>query len=168
MVDLDVATRNLKNATLTIGDNGSNTLVVPIEEGNLSWTESDGAAVVMNRGVISHRAVTSEVPLTWGFTAKYVAIKGRTTSGADPTVYEAMHGTGNASDWVSTEDCGAYAFDMLWTLASPCLASASDEQEVVTFPSCHTGQYQVDEGEEFNTIAFSGDALATKPTSVRS
>lgn len=170
MVDLDLATRNLRNSTLTLsdGDTPANTLVVPIEEGNLNWTETDAAVIVMNRGVISHRAVSSDVPLTWSFTAKYVALKGRGATGADPTVYDAMHGTGNASSWVSTEDCGAYAFDMIWTLTSPCLASASDEDEVVTFPSCHTNTYNPQEQDEYNIIAFAGDCLATKPTVVRS
>ena len=168
MVDLDVRTINLKNATLTVKDNAAAaSLLIPIDEGDLNWVETDNAAVVMNRGVISHRAVTNEVPVTISFTLKYVAIKGRTTTGADPTVYEALHGTGNASAWVSTEDCGAYAVDLHWIIATPCLASASDEGETVVFASFHATSYDINEGEEYNTIRISGDALVTKPTSTR-
>lgn len=169
MVDRDVATRNLRNGQITIQDNGgSNSLVVPIEEGNLSWTETRAAAVVHNRGVISHRASTTEEPITLSFTIKYVAIEGRTTSAADPTVHDALTKTGNASAWVSVEDCGPYAVDLVFDVTSPCLASASDEDEQITFPGFHADSFQFDEGDEYNTLAISGTALATAPTVTRS
>ncbi len=169
MVDRDVATRNLRNGSITLKDRTGTPLelLVPIEEGDMSWTETDATTVVKNRGVISHRAVVSEVPVELSFTIKYVAIKGRSETGADPTVYEVLHGTGNAAAWVSVEDCGAYAVDLHFAITSPCLASASDEDELLVFSGFHAETYNPVEGEEYNTIAISGDALLTKPVATR-
>lgn len=173
MAALEDITRNLRDATLTIQDGAASpqTLVVPIEEGDLNITERPPEAMtVLNRGALSHFAKGPDNPVNVSFTAKYVALAGHTDSTQNPTVYEAIKGTGKASGWTSTESCGPNTVNLIWTLTTPCSAAVggvTDESETVTISDFHADEFDINEGEEFNTIRVSGKALVTAPTAAR-
>ena len=169
MVALAVVTRNVQNATWSIQDGNSNSVTNPIDDGDLSWTERPRAAVpIYNRGTFSHFGKGIDNPMEVSFTAKFVSYAGTSASVATPTIVEALKGTGNASAWVSTTNCGVYTVDLVYTITSPCISSAGDEDETITLADFHANEINFQEGEEFSTLSISGICGATAPTAVRS
>jgi len=162
-----MAVRNLKNGSLKIKDGGTNELTIPIEEGNVSFTVRDEASVVTNRGTLASFGTPLEEPMEVSFGIKFEEWQGKSLTGADPSPVDALKKWGNASAWESTTTCGPYTVDLEFTIEEPC-TSATDQQEVLTFPDFHADELAFEEGEEFNLITVRGRCLAVKPTSVRS
>lgn len=161
-----MAIRNLKNGSLKIKDGGSLELVVPIEEGNVSFTVRDEAAVVTNRGTLASFSTPMEEPMEVSFGIKFEEWQGKGLTGADPSPVDALKQWGNASAWVSTTSCGPYTVDLEFTIAEPC-DSAADQNETLTFADFHADEISFEEGEEYNLITVRGRCLVVKPTSVR-
>ena len=166
-------TRNLTHATLTIRDGAGSphTLVVPIEEGDLQWTQNPNPSVmVMNRGNMSHRTQQPQVPVRGRFTIKFVEYRGKSLSGASPSPLDAMLKQNNASSWTSTETCGPYCFDLIWDLVNPCAGAspAVDQAEQLVFADCCLLPHTIREAVDYDRIEVEFEAKITQPTSTRS
>ena len=162
-----MAVRNLKNGVLKIKDGGSNSLTIPVEEGNVSFTVRDEAGVVTNRGSLSGFTTPLEEPLEISFGIKFEEWQGKAASGAAPSPVDALKQWGNASTWASTTSCGPFTVDLEFTISKPCTA-AGEEDEVLTFADFHADEVGFEEGEEYNLITVRGKCLIVKPTSARS
>lgn len=163
-----MAIRNLKNGSLKIKGGGSGeSLTIPIEEGNVSFTVRDEAGVVTNRGTLAGFSTPLEEPMEVSFGIKFEEWQGKSASGANPSPVDALKKWGNAAAWTSTTSCGPFTVDLEFTISKPCSAG-SEEDEVLTFPDFHADELTFEEGEEYNMISVRGRCLAVKPTSVRS
>lgn len=166
-------TRNLTHATVTISDGTGTpkTLLIPIAEGDLQWTQNPSPSVlVMNRGLMSHRTAQPQVPVRGRMTLKYTEYKGKSFSGANPSPLDAMLKQGNASSWVSTMLCGPYCFDMTVALANPCSGAGTgvDQAESLLFADCCLLPQTIREAPDYDRIEVEFEALITQPTSTRS
>ena len=164
--------RNLVNGSLKLIDGTTptpNELTIPIEEGNLSWTEDDTAPVIKNRGKLAGFAdpIENAVELTW--TMIFEEYTGKTTSGAAVSPVDFLKKKGAAAAFTGTRTCGPYTIDAEFTVAKPSNCDDPLEQkEVLTFADFHTNTIAFEEGEEMDTIVITGTALITTPAAVRS
>lgn len=164
--------RNLTHGQITIVDGTSptpNTLIVPIEEGNLRFSVRRPVKVIMNRGRVDSFAEGNEEPMTVSFTAKFEEWTGRTLTAyaAVPSVPDALRQRGNASAWVSSLLCGPYCTDLRFDLDNPCPTAGVDQTERLTFPDFHADETNFEEGDDSDMIPVSGVCLALEPTAVR-
>lgn len=162
--------RNMTNGSLKIKDGTTPTpleITIPVMEGDFSWTETDEARTVMNRGTLHSFANPLEEPMTVSFTVKFCEYRGNTNTNV-PSPVDALKQRGEAAAWVSTTGCGPYTTDLEFTITkpSPC-TDANEQSEVLDFPQFHADTITFEEGEDFNTITVEGKCLATKPTSTR-
>lgn len=159
--------RNLTHAALTIKDGGANELTIPIEEGNIQFTERREAIVVLNRGVIASMAEGMEEAMTVSFSIKFEEWTGGTTSsGVDPSPVDALKKRGNASGWTSSLLCGPYCVDLEFAITAP--SGCGEQDETLTFSDFHADEIQFQEGEEYDIINVTGKCLALTPVAARS
>lgn len=165
-------TRNLAHAVVTISDGTGTpkTLVIPIDEGDLQWTQNPNPSImVMNRATMSHRTVQPQVPVRGRMTIKFTEYKGKSFSGAAPSPLDAMLKQGNASSWVSTELCGPYCFDLTVDISNPCSGAGTgvDQAEKLVFADCCLLPQTIREAVDYNRIEVEFEAKITQPTSTR-
>ncbi len=180
-------TRNLRHGHLKLIDGQSgtgsaaNTLVVPIDEGNLSFDEATPGVVVKNRGALDHWSKGEEQPVTVSFTIKFDAYKSKTTQAIVPDSGDAGSGPDGGPvvgftvrDFLEngggllTSTNGRndnFTVSLEFTIDNPM--SSGDENEVLTFTQFKCENLKFSEGAEFDTVAVSGRGLLTSPTSVR-
>lgn len=154
--------RNLRDGSLTINDGGSLSVTVPCDVGDLRWTETQNVQVQMCRGNIDHARPGDEEPVQLSATFKWQQLVAYTDDSSDgPTVYEIVNNEGNA--FTSTDD-GIYATEWVFTVSDP---STANNDETITFAKVVKQTLECSEGEEFNSIAFNGISLETRPTIAR-
>ncbi|RTL31272.1 MAG: hypothetical protein EKK55_01090 [Rhodocyclaceae bacterium] len=166
-------TRNKQHGTITISDGTGTpkTLQIPISPGDLQFSASPNPGqVVMNRDVLSHFTIAPQTPVTGRLSIKFTEWKGKGLSGANPSVYDAMTKTGNASSWVSTSTCGPYTTDMTFAIANPCSGAGTgiDQAESLLFSDVLWGPFNFAEASDTDTIEIPFTALVTAPSSTRS
>lgn len=163
-------TRNLTHGQITIkGGASGQSLVVPIDEGNLRFTVRRTAKVIMNRGVVDSFAEGNEEPMSVSFNFKFEEWRGRTLTAfaTVPSVPDALRKKGNASSWTSTTQCGPYCVDLWFDLSNPCAASGVDQTERLVFPDFHCDEAGFEEGDDADRVSVSGMCIALEPTSTR-
>lgn len=157
---------DLKNATFKIKDGSStpNEITVTIGEGNLTWSEKKNIQYTLDRGVLDEVKEGDQVPVDVSFSFTWEYIKGA-SSGATPTVEDALKNTGAAADWTSSDAdaCRPYAVDLEITYA-PTPASCGD-METITLSDF---RYEsLDHDLRAGTVSCSGKCNITAPTVVR-
>lgn len=165
-------TRNKQHGTVTLKDGTGTpkTLLIPIAPGDLQWSANPNPGqVVMNRDQLSHFTVAPQTPMTGSLTIKFTEWKGKSLSGANPSVYDAMTKTGNASTWVSTSECGPFTTDMVYAISNPCSGAGTgiDQAEDLTFLDCLWGPFNFSEGSDTDTIQIPFTAMIQTPSSAR-
>lgn len=169
----DKTTRNKQHGTITISDGSGSpkTLLIPISPGDLQFSaDPNPGQIVMNRDVLSHWTIAPQTPVTGRLSIKFTEWKGKSFSGANPSVYDAMTKTGNASSWVSTSTCGPYTTDMTFAIANPCSGAGTgiDQAESLLFSDVRWGPFNFAEASDTDTIEIPFTALVTAPSSTRS
>ena len=162
--------RNLTHGQLTIkGGTSGQSLVVPIEEGNLRFSVRRPVKVIMNRGVIDSFAEGNEEPMSVSFNFKFEEWRGRTLTAyaTIPSVPDALRQKGNASAWTSSLECGPYCVDLQFDLDNPCTANGIDQTERLVFPDFHADEVSFEEADDADRVSVSGMCLALEPTSTR-
>jgi hypothetical protein len=175
-------TRNLRHGSLQLRDGqaAANTLSVPIEEGDLSFTESKPGVVVKHRGGLDHWSKGEEIEVPLSFTIKFVEYISKTSpasaivaagAGGEVTsisVREFLTGRGVGGALLTTKSGrnDVFTIDAWFTIANPALSG--DQAEVLKFLNFNCESVEFSEGAEYNTIRVSGRALITAPTGVRS
>ncbi len=182
-------TRNLRHGHLRLEDgalaggiaDANNSLVIPIDEGNLNFSEDTPGVVVKNRGALDHWSKGEEMPVTLSFTIKFDAYGSKTTQAVavdtgDPgslpdggavTDFSVRDFLENGGSLLTSSNGRSDNFlcSLIFTVDDPM--SANDENEELTFTQFKCESLKFAEGAEFNTIAVSGRALLTHPGSER-
>lgn len=118
-----------------IGTNTSrNVLEMTIGEGNVSFTEAYNMEYRLDRGNLNTVRKGDEIPLEVSFEFEWDYFNGSSTTGAAPTVREALYNIGNAATWDSTDpdQCAPYAVDIeIYNLPTP---SGCGDSEYIVFP----------------------------------
>lgn len=153
--------RNLRDGVVKIADaggtGGGNSITVDLEDGGLSWTERHPVNIHRDRGVLDHARLANDEPVEIQLTMKFQSFSTHATT----TPYDAVTGTGGAAAWVSDEPSSdVYAVIIEIVVDDP--AGGSDE--TITFARVCVEEIQFAEGDEFDTLSFSGRAVITAPT----
>ncbi len=157
-------TKNLRDGIITIKDGAGspNTLEIILDTGDLNFTVAQEHIVVLDRGKLDHMRPGDEVAVAFTFSAKFVEWSGRTGSAGDVSVKDALKKEGNAAGWESTTDCDVYSVDLEFKIQNPC---PGNESETLVFADAVCDNVVFAEGDEFNTLSFTGKALITSPAS---
>jgi len=152
---------DLKDAVITIKDGGSQTAIVKVGEGTVSYTERQVVEYTLDKGSLDEVRLGDESPLevTMGFTWQYIQ---NFSTGAAPTIEETIKGTGQASAWVSTDadTCRPYAVDIEIDLNPTCSAS----HQTITLPDFRWEQ--MDHDVRAGTVQLTGKCNVLVPTVV--
>ena len=162
------AVRNYRNGTITIEDGAARTLVIPVDVGELSFTEKEEAAVVDSRGTPNQftRGKSESIPVSFKAHFTEYFSKDRTGIGADDiSIRDFLKGDYNSSSSVS--NCGPYTVKLIFAIASPCKTGVGDKDETITFGTFHADSFDFSEGEEMNELSVAGKNLQPVPTFVR-
>ncbi len=169
-------TRNLTHGSISLqdGQTNKNTMAVALDSGDLSFTRSKQHVTVLNRGVLDHQSRGQETPVQLSFSLPFDAYSSKTTqavvaagAGGAVTGYTVkdflINGGGLLTSGNGRND--VFSTDALFTIANP--AASGDENEILQFTDLVIDDVAFSEGEEFNTVTFTGTALLVEPTSVR-
>jgi hypothetical protein len=166
-------TRNLANGSLKLKD-GAGTpkvLVVPIDEGNVTFDETIIAHVVLNRDVLDHQTDGEEMETPVSFTMKFAEFLSQAgsalgTGAPASTCSPADFIDGTFAGLTSTSGrTDVYTSTLEFTIANP--ATTGDQNEVLTFTKFHVDRLRFKEGAQYNTLIVEGRALITAPSSAR-
>lgn len=156
--------RNLRDGLLTIVDGTTptpNSLVIPLQNGDLNFTEMNNMVTIKNRGVLDHRRPGDEEEMAVSFSIKFVqwAYATGTSTGVSPI--DALRKRNGASAWASTGPaCGPYCVDLKFSINNPCV---SGDKEHLTFPDFVVTDIKFGEGAEADTVTITGRSFATTP-----
>lgn len=163
--------KNFRDDILHISDDsgtgGGNTITLVLEEGDLTYTESNEFSQILDRGVLSHVRAGNEVPVTFSFSVQFVGFQDDASSGAI-SAYEALTLTGGASGWTSSaQDADGSAYDgvnavVLDFVINDGTASPS-AQDTLTFDPTFIESIEFSEGDP-SMLSVSGFAFVTAPT----
>lgn len=153
-------TRNLRDGVLTVKAPGSGKTTawhtVALDEGDLSWTETQNVIEVSDRGVLSHIRKGDEAPMEVNFTLKYQSLEATTGT----TCYEALKGVDGASNWKSTRDEDVYCVSLQFEV----LDTSDSTEETIMFTDFFWTSIEFGEGDEYNTLSVTGRTYQTAPT----
>jgi hypothetical protein len=136
---------------------------VKLGDGNLTWTVNKEYEYLLDRGNLDTVREGDQQPLDVTLDSVYEQITTGTAETISP--YDAMNGTGGASEWVSasTDLCEPYAVDLEVVHAQPC---GTAEDETTDLPDFRYDTLEVD--IDAATISFTGRCNAIAPTITRS
>jgi len=155
--------RNFRDGVLKIQDGTAGTpneITVLYADGNLKWDITRNVQQIMDRGSLSELKKGQDAPVTGSFAKKYDQVIARDTD-ANPSVYEAITGSGAASHWVSTSNyCGVYTCRLIFEIYDEC----KGETETITFEKCHFNKVGFEEAEEANKQNYEFMDWETEPS----
>ncbi|OAI53929.1 hypothetical protein AYO47_03850 [Planctomyces sp. SCGC AG-212-M04] len=155
--------RNLRDGSLSIKDNATHTCTVVCDEGDLNWREQQEVKVQKCRGALTSARTGDAIPLELNCTFKWANLIQHTLLSSDPIVpYELINNVG--SEYTSW-DTGYFCLKWEFSVASP--DGVSTKGEKITFSKVWKTSLDCREGDEANTVAFSGMSLAALPTIAR-
>lgn len=158
-------TRNLRDGELVLKDGTGTpkTLTVLLDEGDLSWTETLDTKEISDRGALDHTRPGNEVSCQMDFSTKWTQlIQKSVSSSLDYVVYEFIDNIGGGL--ASTSGTGQqFTLKYEFTVDDP----AGVRGELITFAKVYKDTLTLGEGDEYNTIRFSGRDFETKPTITR-
>lgn len=157
-------TKNLRDGQLVINDGTGTplTLTLALDEGDLSFTINQNTIQVRDRGVLSHTRPGDQATVDMSFSAKWVELLGATlTVPTEDTLYEMVN---NVDDtYTSTSGAGEqYTLEYVFTITDPAGGATTDQQ--ITFAKCYKTSFVCAEGDEYNTMSYTGVDFETQPT----
>lgn len=161
---------DIKRSTLTIKDGTlptPNEIAIKVGEGNLTYTENRTIEYILDRGLIDEVREGDQVPLDVSFEFNWEYVTGSPSSGALPTIEDALKRTGNAGDWTSSDadTCAPYAVDIEILYEPFCGQSAGIENERITISDFRWES--LDHDLRAATISVTGRANVRTATAVR-
>lgn len=160
---------DLKNVTLTIKDDGAESIEVKFDSGNFTFSDQIAHEYDLDRGNLDTVSLGDETPVDISFTGRFDYFEG---DGSDVTLRDALRKAGAASAWVSTaagisgQECTPYAVDLELVNTPTCSTGITNPIETMTFAQFRADNiaFDVDAG----TVAVTGKCNITAPSSVRS
>lgn len=162
--------RNLRDGELLIRDGTTPTpksLIVLLDEGDLSWTERLRTIEIKDRGSIAqgHLRKGDDESVSLSFTARWTQLLSQSIEPTDPLALYEFLTFQPAANITSTSPAGQQqTLELVFTIHDP----AGGSSEVVTFLNVYRETLTLSEGAEANTIAFAGRAFQTAPQITRS
>lgn len=171
-----VNTRNLRHGSLSMQDGqaNANTMTIPIDEGNLTFTEAREGVVVKQRGELDHWSKGEAMPVQVSFGIKFDAYTSLSTqaivaadAGGAVTGFSVRDFLKNGGGLLTstTGRTDIFTVDLIFTVQNP--AASGDENEVLTFSDFYTDRLVFNEGDEYNTVSVEGRALLETPSAAR-
>jgi hypothetical protein len=157
------AIRTLRDGSLALKDNDNNTCTVVCDEGDLNWREQQEVKVQKCRGQTTGARTGDEIPCELNCTFKWANLIAYTEDSSDPIQpYEIIDNVGSAfTSW----DTGYFCLKWEFSVASPDGVAAKGEK--ITFNKVWKTSLDCREGDEANTVAFSGMSLDPTPVITR-
>jgi hypothetical protein len=159
---ISTLTKNLRDGTVVVSDGTGTpkTLTLLLDSGDLSWTESEEAVQVLDRGVLDHTREGDQVPVDISFSVKWVQLLAESLSGgSDRTLYEMVNNTN--STYTTTGGTGQkYSLKYEFTVND----ASGVKNEKITFAKVYKKSMQLGEGADWNTIQFDGCDFERRPT----
>lgn len=156
--------RNLRDGLLTILDGTTPTplsLEIPLQTGDLNFTEMNNVITVKNRGALAYRRQGDEEEVSLSFSFKFVQWSYANGSATGISPVDALKRRGGASAWISAgPTCGPYAVNLKFSIVNPCV---SGDKEILTFEDFVATDIKFSEGAEANTLTVTGRSFRTKP-----
>jgi len=136
---------------------------IKLGDGNLVWTVNREYEYLLDRGNLDTVREGDQQPLDITIDSVYEHIT--TGTGEVITPYDALNGTGEASEWVSSsaDPCEPYAVDIEVEHTPPC---GSEEVETSLFPDFRYDTFEAD--LDAATLSVTGRCNVVKPTVTRS
>jgi hypothetical protein len=161
-------TRNLRDGELVILDGAAppQSLTIILDEGDLTWTQRQKTLEIKDRGSIAagHTRRGDDESVSLAFTARWTQLLSRSVSASDPLAFYEMLMFTPGANVVSTSQPGE---QRTLTLQFTVLDPAGIASERITFEKVYRESLTMAEGNDSNTIAFSGRAFQTQPTVTR-
>ena len=153
--------RNLRDGIVILQDGTPSTpkqLIIPVMDGNLSFTEHRPKAMVMNRGKLYSKRSGNEMEVDLSFEVTFTQW-GFANASTGISVPDALNQRGGASDWVSADPsaCNVYAVNVLFQIADP---EDGTKAELLTFNKVSHESIKFQEGDP-NKLTFTGKAFIT-------
>lgn len=152
--------RNLRDGIVIFQDGTPSTpkqLIIPVMDGNLSFTEHRTKAVVFNRGKLYSKRSGNEMEVDLSFEVTFTQW-GFANAGTGISVPDALNQRGGASDWVTVDSvCNVYAVNVLFQITDP---EDGTKAELLTFPKVSHENIKFTEGDP-NKLTFTGKAFVT-------
>lgn len=158
-------TRNLRDGQITVRDGTAGTpieAVLVTSEGDMTWTETDATIEVLNRGLLGHTRPGNHAALSLSFSVKWTQLIQGTVASSDGYVLYEMF---NQLDTIfeSTSGCGEqFTLEVEFVVNAPCTATAT-VGETITFAKVFKETFECSEGDEYNTVAFTGKSFERRP-----
>ena len=162
------AVRNYRNGSITIEDGNARQLLIPVDVGELSFTEKEEAGVVDSRGAPNQFVQGKSESIPISFKAHFTEYFSKDRAGVgvdDVSIRDFLKG--NYTGSASVTNCGPHAVKLIFNISSPCKVGVGDKDEVITFPTFHADEFSFSEGEDMNELNISGKNLEPVPTFVR-
>lgn len=157
--------RSLREGSLVIKDGTtptSQSLVLRIDEGDLSWVVRSRTVPILGRGTVNggHVRKGIEEPMAVSFSARWTQLVGKSVNSADALqLYELLMFVSGANV-VSTSPAGQQeTLRFEFTLNDPSGVAG----EKVTFGKVFRESLTLSEGSKYNQIHFSGHCFETQP-----
>lgn len=157
--------RNLRDGQITVADGSqpSKTTTALCDVGDLSWSMPEETHVIRCRGEMVGQRDGDDQPLELSFTTKWTQLISHTNDSSDGNVlYEMVM---NIDDTYTTTAPGKYCLDYTFTVSDPAGGTGTDEQ--IVFEDVYRVNLTCGEGDEFNTIEFTGGSINLSPTITR-
>lgn len=160
-------TRNLRDDEIVVSDGGSQSLTLLLDEGDLSWTEPENTVIVLDRGILDHTRPGDEEPIDLSYSVKWTSLISLTVTGSgDGSAFYEMINNFDGTSYTSIAPAGEkFALRHQFTLTDPAAGALTSEQ--ITFSQVFKTSLSMSEGDDFNTISFSGTDFETQPIIVR-
>ena len=153
-------TRNLRDGVVTFKSTtvGATAVhqTIALDEGDLSWTQTQNVIEVSDRGVLSHIRAGDQAATDISFTLKYQNLQVDTAT----TPYEAIRGVGAASTWKSTDSSDTYTISTFFQVFN----TSDVLEETLRFDLFYWQSIEFSEGDEYSTLAVTGRSFTTAPT----
>lgn len=153
---------DIKNATVSFKDGGSESVSVKVGDGTLTYAETRNMEYLLDRGTLDTVREGDQIPLSVSLDMVWEFLKSSTTTSVTPE--EALKQTGGASDWVSSsaDTCEPYAVDVVIDHDPTC---TTEELEQITLPDYRWES--LDHDLKAATLATSGNCNVTRATLLR-
>jgi len=148
---------------VTITDNDEHICTVVCDEGDVNWRVQKETKIIKCRGEISGARPGDKVPCELGATFKWSQLLQFMSNSSDPIApYEIL--TDNGVNFTSWDD-GIYCLKWEFAVSSPDGVASNGEK--ITFSKVYLESLDCKEGDEANTLTFSGKSLDEKPVIIR-
>jgi len=149
-------TRNLRDGQITVKDGAAASVVLTLENGDLTYEIRKDHKRIRDRGALDHTRPGDEQETKLSFSVMVDRVSEATTP---VTLHDALMNVRSASTWVSSGAAHEpYQVDIEFKVLDP--AGGADD-ETITFTKFHVESITPAEGDDANTIEVSGFAFIT-------